>query len=59
MQVAALRINARLEGTVFFVVFFDHKLSAFWTDGACRLEICNKVALRIVRATVEFLAVSF
>ena len=57
MQVAALRVNTRLEGTVFFVVFFDHELSAFGADGACRLEICDKVALWIISATVEFLAV--
>ena len=58
MQVAALRVNTRFEGTVLFVVFFDHKLPAFGTERAGRLEICDKVALWIIRATVEFLAVS-
>lgn len=58
MQIAAFRVDAGLKGTVLFVVFFDHELSAFGADGASRLEICDKVALRIISATVEFFAVS-
>ena len=55
MQVITVRINAGLVITVLFIVFFDQEPAALRTVLIFkRLEVRNKVTLRIVRAAVEF-----
>ena len=59
MQVVAVRIDARFEGTMLFVKLLDHKLTALWTYCGKRLEMGDEIAFRIVGAAEELLSLSF